>query len=82
MKVIKSEFNRKNDLFYSEEHRVSLTPSAANTLIKRGMNVQVEKGAGLLASIADEDFAKIGVQVVDRKQAFQADVILKVTCKK
>jgi NAD/NADP transhydrogenase alpha subunit len=46
------------------------------------MNVQVEKGAGLLASIADEDFAKIGVKVVDRKQAFQADVILKVTCKK
>jgi hypothetical protein len=68
----------KNLLHYTEECRVSLTPSAASLLIKRGINVQVEKGAGTFALISDEDFSKIGVKIVDRKDAMQADVILKV----
>ncbi|CAK5086808.1 unnamed protein product [Meloidogyne enterolobii] len=64
----------------SEEHRVSLTPLAANTLLKRGINVKVEKGAGLLASISDEEFTKIGAKIVDKQEAVSADVLLKVRC--
>uniref|UniRef100_A0A915N5S2 proton-translocating NAD(P)(+) transhydrogenase n=1 Tax=Meloidogyne javanica TaxID=6303 RepID=A0A915N5S2_MELJA len=64
----------------SEEHRVSLTPLAANTLLKRGINVKVEKGAGLLASISDEEFTKIGAKVVDKQEAVSADILLKVRC--
>uniref|UniRef100_A0A914NEN1 NAD(P) transhydrogenase, mitochondrial n=1 Tax=Meloidogyne incognita TaxID=6306 RepID=A0A914NEN1_MELIC len=64
----------------SEEHRVSLTPLAANTLLKRGISVKVEKGAGLLASISDEEFTKIGAKIVDKQEAVSADVLLKVRC--
>ena len=55
-----------------------MTPLAANTLLKRGINVKVEKGAGLLASISDEEFTKIGAKVVDKQEAVSADVLLKV----
>jgi NAD/NADP transhydrogenase alpha subunit len=42
--------------------------------------VQLEKGAGTLASISDEEFIKIGAKIVDKKEATQADILLKVRC--
>uniref|UniRef100_A0A183CD08 NAD(P) transhydrogenase, mitochondrial n=1 Tax=Globodera pallida TaxID=36090 RepID=A0A183CD08_GLOPA len=65
---------------HPEEHRVSLTPTAAANLIKKGMKVQVEQGAGALASVMDEDFAKVGALIVNRDEAVRADVLLKVRC--
>lgn len=57
---------------------MSLTPSAANNLIKKGINVKVEKSAGLLASIKDSDYEQIGAKIVQRDEAMNSDIILKV----
>nr|CAD7604583.1 unnamed protein product [Timema genevievae] len=43
--------------------RVALSPAAAATLVKKGFNVQVENGAGALASFRDDDYAAVGARV-------------------
>nr|CAD7265166.1 unnamed protein product [Timema shepardi] len=43
--------------------RVALSPAAAATLVKKGFNVQVENGAGALASFRDDDYAAVGAKV-------------------
>ncbi|KAK0390468.1 hypothetical protein QR680_019368 [Steinernema hermaphroditum] len=63
---------------FKGEQRVALSPSAVGTLTKKGIKVKIEGGAGTLASFHDEHFAKAGARVVDRKDAYQSDVILKV----
>src|SRR5690606_37313109 len=41
------------------EGRVALVPAAAGDLVKRGHEVWVEKGAGLLSGFRDEDYARL-----------------------
>ncbi|MEO8602574.1 MAG: Re/Si-specific NAD(P)(+) transhydrogenase subunit alpha [bacterium] len=62
------------------ERRVALTPEAAAALIKSGLEVLIEAGAGAGAFHADEAYAKVGAQVVVDAAALygQADVVLKV----
>lgn len=61
----------------SPETRVSLLPEAAATLVKKGITVLVEQGAGEKAFSADDDYTKAGAQVVARPQVLQnADLIL------
>ena len=60
------------------ETRVATVPAVAATLIKAGLNVRVERGAGALAGIRDADYEEKGVEIVDRDTAYQSDVILAV----
>ena len=60
------------------ERRVALVPDVAARLIKKGMRVVMEKGAGNAAYISDEAFAEKGVEIGTRADALNADVILKV----
>lgn len=62
------------------ERRVALTPDAAAALIKTGLEVLVETGAGAGAFFADAAFEKAGAKVVGDATALfgQADVTLKV----
>jgi NAD(P) transhydrogenase subunit alpha len=64
----------------SNERRVALTPDAAAALVKVGLEVLVEAGAGQSAFFADSAFEKAGARVVADATALygQADVILKV----
>jgi NAD(P) transhydrogenase subunit alpha len=48
----------------SGEHRVALVPQGVKTLIKSGLEVVVEAGAGHASSIPDEEFAAAGATVV------------------
>lgn len=57
---------------------MALTPAATSNLVKKGVKVRIEEGAGALAQFNDEDFHKAGANVVSRKEAFQSDVVLKV----
>ncbi|CAB3369044.1 Hypothetical predicted protein [Cloeon dipterum] len=63
---------------WPKERRVALTPAVAATLIKQGFNVQFEAGAGSEAKFRDSDYAAAGAKIVDRKSAFDADLVLKV----
>src|SRR5256712_1222507 len=62
------------------EGRVALTPEAAAALVKGGLEVLVETGAGEGAFHADAAFEKAGARIVPDASTLygQADVVLKV----
>lgn len=47
-----------------EEERVALVPAGVQTLIKQGLEVVVESGAGVNAGVSDEDYKEAGASVV------------------
>ena len=63
-----------------QENRVSLLPSAAYQLTKRGHTVLVQKGAGAGTGYPDADYASAGAKIVDNAPDLfrQADMIVKV----
>lgn len=63
-----------------QENRVSLLPSAAYQLIKRGHRVLVEQGAGVGAGYLDRDYEQAGATLVGEHGAVfaEADLIIKV----
>jgi NAD(P) transhydrogenase subunit alpha len=67
---------------YPGERRVALVPSVIPGLVKAGLAVIVEAGAGLEAGYPDADYtAKGGSIVTERAEVFRrADVILQVLC--
>ena len=62
------------------ERRVALTPDATAVLVKAGLEVLVEAGAGVGAFHADPAFEKAGARIVPDAATLygQADVVLKV----
>src|SRR5688572_27320716 len=59
------------------EKRVSLIPDAVAQVVKKGMKVIVESGAGLNAAAKDADYEKAGAQVASAKEVVaSSDVIL------
>ncbi|HMH24917.1 MAG TPA: NAD(P) transhydrogenase subunit alpha [Puia sp.] len=61
----------------SFESRVSLLAEGAAALVKKGIGVWVESGAGLKASCSDEDYIRAGVQIGSRSEILtKADVVL------
>ena len=64
------------------ERRVALTPIVIPRLIKAGLEVILEAGAGTEAGYPDADFGAKGARVVpNRKDVFdQADIITQVLC--
>src|SRR5580658_10388514 len=62
------------------EYRVSLLPSAAYQLIKRGHQVLVERGAGAGAGYPDADYEQAGATLVaDHRAIFEkSGMIVKV----
>lgn len=64
----------------NHEYRVGLTPAAVLTYINAGHTVYVEKGAGVGASFTDEEYIKVGAEILDSAQAvYEAcDMIVKV----
>ena len=62
----------------STERRVALVPDVAARLIKQGLEIAVERGAGRSAFIADEEFTAKGCRIVDRSAALGADLVVKV----
>ena len=63
-----------------DEHRVSLVPAGAYSLVKAGHQVLIEQGAGLGSGIPDAEYKNVGAQIVaEREELFaQADMIIKV----
>jgi len=63
-----------------QEYRVSLPPSAAYQLIRRGHEVLVESSAGIGAGFPDSDYQAAGAQIArNHKEVFErAEMIVKV----
>lgn len=61
------------------EARVALTPGSLAPLLKAGMTVLIEAGAGTAAGYPDAEYVDRGAQVVARAEVFgKADTILQV----
>ena len=62
-----------------QERRVALAPESVALLVSRGHDVIIESGAGNESNFLDHDYSECGATIVyDRKQVFQANVIMKV----
>jgi alanine dehydrogenase len=63
----------------SFENRVALTPDAVNILVKNGLRVSIENGAGQRANFNDIDYANAGANIVySHDEIFKNDIILKI----
>ncbi len=62
------------------ELRVAATPRTVKQLVKAGLEVQVEKGAGAAAHISDDEFTAAGATLADDPQSLYegAGLVLKV----
>lgn len=60
------------------EKRVAATPTSIAQLLKLGFEVVVEADAGLASSLSNEAYEQAGAKVVDRAEAWQSDIVLKV----
>ena len=63
-----------------QEFRVGMTPDAAREAIAHGHQVMIQKGAGLGAGFADEDYAAAGAALIETAAEIfaSADMIVKV----
>src|SRR5688572_22328174 len=60
------------------ETRVALIPAAVPGLIKAGLEVVVQAGAGQAAGFPDEAYRTQGAAVGTRAEAFSAEIVLQV----
>jgi len=67
---------------FQGERRVALTPIVVPQLIKSGLEILVESGAGVEAGFSDADFSARGVKIASsRAQVFErAGIITQVLC--
>jgi NAD(P) transhydrogenase subunit alpha len=64
---------------YPGEKRVALIPASIPPLVKAGMEVRVQSGAGVPAGFPDALYAEKGAKIVaTRQEAFAADLVLQV----
>ena len=62
------------------EHRVSAIPATVKTMVKKGMIVKIESGAGEGSHISDNNYQDAGAEIVSDRESLlkNADLILKV----
>jgi len=60
------------------ERRVALVPEAARGLVKAGLQVSIEAGAGSSAFFSDAAYIDVGANVTDAATALGSDAVLKV----
>jgi NAD(P) transhydrogenase subunit alpha len=60
------------------EQRVALVPEVVAKLTASGLDVVVERGAGVAASFTDDAYASAGATLGSREDAFGAEVVVKV----
>jgi NAD(P) transhydrogenase subunit alpha len=60
------------------EARVASTPEVIKKLRSKGLEVLVERGAGVRAGYPDADYEAAGAQLTDRAGAYEVDLLLKV----
>lgn len=61
------------------EHRVGMTPAGVAELVREGLEILVEAGAGEGSGFADEEYRQAGASVCGREEVFgQAELLVKV----
>ncbi len=66
---------------FPAETRVALVPTVIPVLVKAGMDVVVERGAGEAAGFPDDAYTEHGATIGKRRDVFDADIVAQVrTC--
>ena len=60
------------------ETRVAATPDTVRRLVARSLQVVVQAGAGIHASIPDEAYEQAGAVITDAQEALSSDIVFKV----
>ncbi len=60
------------------ENRVSMTPGAVESLVRRGNEVLVEDGAGVGSGLTNEEYVAAGAKMVSAADAWGAEMVIKV----
>ncbi|MEY4758415.1 MAG: hypothetical protein RJA34_3313 [Pseudomonadota bacterium] len=60
------------------ETRVAMTPETAKKLKAQGHTLRVQAGAGVAASVTDEDYVAAGAEITDAAGALGCELVLKV----
>jgi len=61
------------------EQRVALVPAAVSSFVKMGLDVVIQRGAGLEARISDTAYEEAGARIGDATSVFEtSDLVLKV----
>ena len=60
------------------ERRVALVPASVPPLVKAGLEVLIETGAGAAAGYADQQYIDKGAKIATRAEVFAGDIILQV----
>ena len=62
----------------AEESRVALVPTVVPQLVKSGIDVIVERGAGEAAGFLDGAYARHGGRLGSRREVLEADIVVRV----
>lgn len=63
----------------ADENRIVLTPDAVGVLVRNGIEVTLESGAGSGANFSDSAYAEAGADIVQSpKEVFDNEIILKI----
>ena len=60
----------------SQEQRVAASPESVKLLLRLGVDVLIEKEAGVLSGFADEYFQSVGAKIVNRTECLKANICL------
>ena len=61
------------------DKRFPLTPEAAGMLAEKGYNVRIEEGAAASIHYPDIKYQQLGVDIVDRIEAFRSDIVISLS---
>jgi len=60
------------------EKRIALIPEHVKKLIDAGHRIMIEKDAGLGAGFSDQEYARVGAQIVSTAEIYQQPLIIRV----
>ena len=76
---MKSVFGITKEL-KKDENRVALTPDSVKLLVENGLEIYIEKDAGILSGFSNEMYIEAGAKIANTKEELwdKANVIIKV----
>lgn len=63
---------------FEGERRVAITPVNVTKLVKAGATVNIESSAGIGSGFADDQYKKVGANIVSMEEAWKAEVVAKI----
>ena len=62
----------------NNEFRVGIIPGGVSAIVETGNKVLVQKGAGKGSGFSDDEYVKVGAEIVPLKKAWEANLVVKV----